>query len=95
MREDDRTYYQRRAEEELRAAELAGDEQAATIHRALAARYHQLGRGASELPLELVSEPRPAPSPLGQAADGIPVDPYEGIAAGNRPPSPAPSSRLS
>jgi hypothetical protein len=62
MREDDRSYYQRREEEELAAAELASDAQSAMIHRALAARYHQLGRGSEQLPLELVSEPRPAPS---------------------------------
>jgi hypothetical protein len=60
MREDDRSYYQRRAEEELIAAELAGDAQAAMIHRALAARYYQLGRDAAELPLALVGESRPA-----------------------------------
>jgi hypothetical protein len=54
MREDDRSYYQRRAEEELKAAELAADAQSAMIHRALAARYHQLGRSGEELPLELI-----------------------------------------
>ena len=63
MRESDRSYYQRRAEEELLAAERASDPQAAMIHRALAARYHQLGRDDASLPLQLVSEPRPVASP--------------------------------
>jgi hypothetical protein len=62
MREDDRSYYQRRAEEELAAAQLASDAQAAMIHQALAARYHQLGRGGEQLPLELVIELSPTPS---------------------------------
>lgn len=61
MRDEDRTYYQRRAEEEMRAAELARDEQAAMIHRALAARYHQLGRDTGKLPLEQAGVPTPAP----------------------------------
>jgi hypothetical protein len=62
MRENDLSYYRRRAEEELIAAELASDAQAALIHRALAARYYQLSRSAAELPLPVVSEPRPAAS---------------------------------
>ncbi len=56
------SYYQRRAEEELIAAEQASDAQAEMVHRALAARYHLLGRSSGELPLELVSEFRPVPS---------------------------------
>lgn len=63
MSEDDRNYYQRRAEEESIAVELASSAQAAMIHRALAARYHQLGRNPSDLPLDVISEPGPAPSP--------------------------------
>ena len=63
MREDDRSYYLRRAEEEEIAAELASEPHVAMIHRALAARYHQLSRTAAEMPPEMISEPRPAPSP--------------------------------
>lgn len=63
MREDDRNYYQRRSEEEQIAVELATDPQSAMVHPALAARYHQLSRGAAELPLQVISKPGPMSAP--------------------------------
>lgn len=48
MTERDRDYFQRRAEEELAAAEVATDENAAMVHRVLAAHYRQFGLDSAE-----------------------------------------------
>jgi hypothetical protein len=53
---DSHSYYSRRAEEEAKAAEQAGDPRAAATHRDLAQHYRKLADGIEDSP---IAEVRP------------------------------------
>jgi hypothetical protein len=66
MIEDTETYYRRRSNEELAAAQHAADPAAANIHRSLAARYSAL---AGQPQVRRV-EDQPIDEPLARSASG-------------------------
>lgn len=65
--EPHRVYFERRAAEEEKAAEQAGNAEAASIHRVLADKYARLAAavGGEERPPEPKPELMPEPTPEG------------------------------
>ena len=57
MSENDRDYFRKRAEQELKAVEEAHDQMAANVHKVLAARYSLLAdhASASQVPGEVAA----------------------------------------
>ena len=94
MHEDDKSYYQRRIEQELDAAEQAAEDQVAAVHRALAARYAQLARGSASQAFDVVSDVRPAEAHPGRETGNLGVL-SGGSGVENPLPSPASSSQRS